>query len=261
VRGIPRAVPAPPPASTNPISTKCTARNPCPIARAAQAHANPRPTTQAQAVAAKSSSPPTRANPAQSSAPPPAPAAARRDTGVGGRSDRFSVSGSCERQRRWCTYAGLWCKRHKPNRPTVPAWRRAEISIHHHIAARICSAARRKVHGGKMTRTKSRRRFPSDGCSGPLGDPLVCAAFLDDGMIRVQLNQASSQRIESAGQGHGGGASSPSPLAGEGRGGGSTSRADSTSRVHKPHLDEMHGPQSLPYRPGRSTPHKPSPDD
>jgi hypothetical protein len=93
-----------------------------------------------------------------------------------------------------------------------------------------------------MTRTKSRRRFPSDGCPGPLGDPLVCAPFLDDGMIRVQLNQASSQRTESAGQGHGGGASSPSPLAGEGRGGGSTSRAASTSRVHEPHLDEMHGP-------------------
>jgi len=74
----------------------------------------------------------------------------------------------------------LWRKRHKPNRPTVPTWRRAGISIHHRIAARICSAARRKIHGGKMTRTKSRRRFPSDGCPGPLGDPLVCTAFLDD---------------------------------------------------------------------------------
>jgi excinuclease ABC subunit B len=41
------------------------------------------------------------------------------------------------------------------------------------------------------------------------------------------------------------------------RGGGSTSRSPSTSRVHKPHLDEMHGPESLPYRPGR----KPSRDD
>jgi excinuclease ABC subunit B len=58
-----------------------------------------------------------------------------------------------------------------------------------------------------------------------------------------------------------GGSPSPSPLAGEGRGGGSTSRAGSTSRVHKPHLDEMHGPESLPYRPGRSSPHKPSRDD
>jgi excinuclease ABC subunit B len=31
----------------------------------------------------------------------------------------------------------------------------------------------------------------------------------------------------------------------------------STSRVHKPHLDEMHGPESLPYRPDRATPRKP----
>jgi excinuclease ABC subunit B len=62
-------------------------------------------------------------------------------------------------------------------------------------------------------------------------------------------------------------ASSPSPLAGSeasearsrGRGGGSTNRG--ASKVHKPHLDEMHGPESLPYRPGRATPRKPSPDD
>src|SRR5258708_1215140 len=45
-----------------------------------------------------------------------------------------------------------------------PTWRPPEISINH-IGARICSATRRKVHGGTMTRTKSRRRFPSDGCS------------------------------------------------------------------------------------------------
>jgi excinuclease ABC subunit B len=54
-------------------------------------------------------------------------------------------------------------------------------------------------------------------------------------------------------------ASSPSPLAGEGRGGGSTSRGP--SKVHKPHLDEMHGPESLPFRPGRTPPRKPAPDD
>jgi excinuclease ABC subunit B len=52
-----------------------------------------------------------------------------------------------------------------------------------------------------------------------------------------------------------GSAPSPSPLAGEGRGGGSTSR--SPSKVHKPHLDEMHGPESLPHRPDRSLPAKP----
>jgi excinuclease ABC subunit B len=56
-------------------------------------------------------------------------------------------------------------------------------------------------------------------------------------------------------------ASAPSPLAGEGRGEGSTSRGSSASRVHKPHLDEMHGPESLPYRPGRDRPRKPTPDD
>ena len=33
------------------------------------------------------------------------------------------------------------------------------------------------------------------------------------------------------------------------------------SRVHNPHLDEMHGPESLPYRPSRATPRKFSPDD
>jgi excinuclease ABC subunit B len=49
--------------------------------------------------------------------------------------------------------------------------------------------------------------------------------------------------------------SSPSPLAGEGRGGGSTSRT--ASKVHKPDLDEMHGPESLPYRASRSLPQKP----
>jgi excinuclease ABC subunit B len=51
------------------------------------------------------------------------------------------------------------------------------------------------------------------------------------------------------------GAPSPSPLEGEGRGGGSTS--PSPSKVHKPHLDEMHGPESLPYRPTRALPEKP----
>jgi excinuclease ABC subunit B len=60
-----------------------------------------------------------------------------------------------------------------------------------------------------------------------------------------------------------GAASSPSPGGGGSRaagarGGVSGSGGPSTSRVHKPHLDEMHGPESLPYRPGRA---KPSRDD
>jgi excinuclease ABC subunit B len=56
-------------------------------------------------------------------------------------------------------------------------------------------------------------------------------------------------------RGRSGAASVPSPLAGEGQGGGPTSRAP--SKVHKPHLDEMHGPESLPFRPTRTTPRKP----
>jgi len=65
----------------------------------------------------------------------------------------------------------------------------------------------------------------------------------------------------------GGGASVPSPPAGSeasearsrGQGGGPTSPA--ASKIHKPHLDEMHGPESLPYRPGRTSPRRPSGDD
>jgi excinuclease ABC subunit B len=58
------------------------------------------------------------------------------------------------------------------------------------------------------------------------------------------------------------GASSPSPrLRGEGRGEGRSTGGASTSKVHKPHLDEMHGPESLPYRPGRAPSRKPPHDD
>jgi excinuclease ABC subunit B len=61
--------------------------------------------------------------------------------------------------------------------------------------------------------------------------------------------------------------STPSPLAGSeasearsrGQEGGSTSRG--ASRVHKPHLDEMHGPESLPYRGNRALPKKLDLDD
>jgi excinuclease ABC subunit B len=79
-----------------------------------------------------------------------------------------------------------------------------------------------------------------------------------------------------------GGGASPSPLmsaearlrakadAGEGQGGGSRNRGggkqrdpllpsteEIRSKVHKPHLDEMHGPESLPYRATRTLPEKP----
>jgi excinuclease ABC subunit B len=78
-----------------------------------------------------------------------------------------------------------------------------------------------------------------------------------------------------------GGASSPSPRSSrgrdeqssllEGRGASAEARrakADegqpsggASSKIHKPHLDEMHGPESLPYRPGRATLRKPSRDE
>ncbi|MGJ4930762.1 excinuclease ABC subunit UvrB [Bradyrhizobium sp. HKCCYLS2038] len=56
-----------------------------------------------------------------------------------------------------------------------------------------------------------------------------------------------------------GGASSPSPRSsrGEGRSEGRPTGTPSTSKVHKPHLDEMHGPESLPYRPNAKLPPKP----
>ena len=42
---------------------------------------------------------------------------------------------------------------------------------------------------------------------------------------------------------------------------GSSARSAAASKVHKPHLDEMHGPESLPYRPDGARPRKPSPGD
>jgi excinuclease ABC subunit B len=66
-----------------------------------------------------------------------------------------------------------------------------------------------------------------------------------------------------------GAASSPSPrpsrgrdersslLEGRGEGQSAGGASGSPSRVHKPHLDEMHGPESLPFRPGGAKPQKP----
>jgi excinuclease ABC subunit B len=55
------------------------------------------------------------------------------------------------------------------------------------------------------------------------------------------------------------GASSPSPRSsrGEGRGEGLSPQGGAASKIHKPHLDEMHGPESLPYRPDDAKPRKP----
>jgi excinuclease ABC subunit B len=58
--------------------------------------------------------------------------------------------------------------------------------------------------------------------------------------------------------------SAPSPRSsrGEGRGEGhSTGGAGGRSKVHKPHLDEMHGPESLPFRPSGALPKKPFGDN
>ena len=46
-------------------------------------------------------------------------------------------------------------------------------------------------------------------------------------------------------------------LALEGRGEGQSTGGASGSKVHKPHLDEMHGPESLPFRPDGAKPRKP----
>jgi len=85
------------------------------------------------------------------------------------------------------------------------------------------------------------------------------AANLPRGSSKRGGNNTPRSGASRGGSSSGGDASLPSPPAGEGRGGGSTSR--DASKVHKPHLDEMHGPESLPYRPGRAAPRKPSPDD
>ncbi len=85
------------------------------------------------------------------------------------------------------------------------------------------------------------------------------AANLPAGAMKKRGSSSPSPRA---------GASSPSPRSSrgrderssllEGRGEGrATGGASVPSKVHKPHLDEMHGPESLPYRPGR----KPARDD
>lgn len=80
----------------------------------------------------------------------------------------------------------------------------------------------------------------------PHEDPLAFSPFNDDDARGNTKPRRGS-----------GAASVPSPLAGEGQGGGATSRGRPGSKVHKPHLDEMHGPESLPYRANRALPAKP----
>ena len=75
------------------------------------------------------------------------------------------------------------------------------------------------------------------------------------GGVRGERSSLSGSRAA----GTRGGVSPSGSASSEERRGGSTSRA--SSRVHKPHLDEMHGPESLPYRPTRELPKKPALDD
>jgi excinuclease ABC subunit B len=85
------------------------------------------------------------------------------------------------------------------------------------------------------------------------------AANLPTGSLKKRGGFSSATRA-SGRPSQSGGAPIPSPLRGgstaeSGRGGGTA------SKIHKPHLDEMHGPESLPYRPGRGGARKPSRDD
>jgi len=41
------------------------------------------------------------------------------------------------------------------------------------------------------------------------------------------------------------------------RGAASSAKDSGPSKIHKPHLDEMHGPESLPFRPEGAKPRKP----
>jgi excinuclease ABC subunit B len=73
------------------------------------------------------------------------------------------------------------------------------------------------------------------------------------------VRDEQSSRVGSRAAGTRGGVSRSGGASSEERRGGSTGRA--ASKVHKPHLDEMHGPESLPYRPTRELPKKPALDD
>jgi excinuclease ABC subunit B len=104
----------------------------------------------------------------------------------------------------------------------------------------------RQSGGGRRTSFGSPTSGGPRGGAKPHEDPLAFSPFDDD-----------DARSNTKPRGGSTGPSVPSPLAGEGQGGGPTSRARSGSKVHKPHLDEMHGPESLPYRANRTLPAKP----
>ncbi len=99
------------------------------------------------------------------------------------------------------------------------------------------------------------------------------AATMKAGKFAKRGGSMSRGGGSSAGASRSAGVSSPSPRSsrGEGRGEGRPtgggrgeqhdpllpSTDEIRSKVHKPHLDEMHGPESLPYREGRALPEKP----
>ncbi len=151
-----------------------------------------------------------------------------------------------------------------PNRPRMATHRDQHSS--HYPAYLLCCAQERSWpeddSNKKPPEVSLRRLF------GPHGDPLVCAPFLDDGMIRVQLNRHHPNALKAQRKTKAAPPPFPPPLRGPRRaklalevreGVHESSRAG--SRVHKPDLDEMHGPESLPYRPNRAAPRKPSTDD
>ncbi len=121
------------------------------------------------------------------------------------------------------------------------------------LPARLDKLAAQSKRGGKFG---SRARKPTLDEMGPgtesrIYQPKSMTESMPNALPRSPGKRGSAPRA---------GAAVPSPLEGEGQGGGSAPRSglSSSSKVHKPHLDEMHGPESLPYRPGRAR--KPAPD-
>src|SRR5579883_532048 len=114
----------------------------------------------------------------------------------------------------------------------------------------VSRAAKSARHSGRRTSFSPSSEVAPRG--GPRGheDPLAFSPFDDDNARNNTKPRGGSSGAPPV----------PPPLAGEGQGGGPASRGPSGSRgskVHKPHLDEMHGPESLPYRANRTLPAKP----
>jgi excinuclease ABC subunit B len=111
-------------------------------------------------------------------------------------------------------------------------------------------AAQNKRGGGKFG--ASRARKPTLDEMGPgTGSRIYQPTSMTESMPNA-LPRSPGKR--GGGSSPLAGAAVPSPVEGEGQGGGSTPRRglSASPKVHKPHLDEMHGPESLPYRPGRA---------